>query len=604
MRITASLGDIHFGTQLTIAHPLLVPLTFAVSPQVTTSGANTSVWWYRAALVLIAVITGILVDAVFLTRARRRKAEAALRASEVRNSALLRAIPDLMFVHSPDGVYLDYHAKDPAELLVPPEQFLGKRISDIMPPALQEMFQRCFDEASQTGGPAVAEYELTVHGEQRHYEVRIVRRDDGALVSIVRDVTEWKRVTEQLRKSEEFNRRIIESSSDGIKVLDLDARLKWMSRTALQQVELEEFTIENLRILDHLSDADRRAAERAFALARSGEPGTYRASALTTKGTPKVWDVVVTPMTDSQGNVTSLLAVSRDITERKKAEEALRDAQAELARASRAMALGALTTSIAHEVGQPLGALLVNARAAERYAMVEPPDLAAVRHVIREIAQNAKRATDVVARVRQLFANAPIKRSLLDLNELIDDVVGAVSHESLQQGVAIRTDLDPRLPPVSGDRVQIQQVLLNLLRNGVEAMSQEVDVARAVVVRSRRVDPTGAEVAVIDSGSGFRPEDAERIFEPFYTTKTQGMGLGLAMSRMIVGAHGGKLTASRNSDRGATFRFVLGTAATNDSAVTSELRREEHGGRSAVDPSTLPEYSPPAGLPASAHEGS
>jgi PAS domain-containing protein len=229
-----------------------------------------------AGLLLAAFGVGVLFDALILSRARRAKDRAALRAIELRNSALLRAMPDLMFVHARDGTYLDYHAKDPSDLLAPPEVFIGKRMADIMPPALHAIFQRCFDEAMETGGPAVAEYDLWVRDELRHYEARVVTGDDETLVSIVRDVTDAKRTTEKLRKSDEFNRRIIESSNDGIKVLDLEGRLKWMSRTALRQVDLEEFTIENLRIPDFLSDNDRQAALEALARARS--PAAIRPS--------------------------------------------------------------------------------------------------------------------------------------------------------------------------------------------------------------------------------------------------------------------------------------------------------------------------------------
>lgn len=540
----------------------------------------------QAGLLLAAFGVGVLFDALFLARARREKDRAALRAIELRNSALLRAMPDLMFVHGRDGTYLDYHAKDPSDLLVPPEIFIGKSMADIMPPALHAIFQRCFDEAMETGGPAVAEYDLQVRGELRHYEARVVTGDDETLVSIVRDVTDAKRTTEKLRKSDEFNRRIIESSSDGIKVLDLEGRLKWMSRTALRQVDLEEFTIENLRVPDFLSDNDRQAALAAFARARSGEPGSYQAYAPTTKGNWKWWDVSVSPMTDSEGNVTSLLAVSRDMTERKKAEDALSAAQSELARASRALTLGTLTSAIAHEIGQPLGALLLNARTAERLVSAEPVDVEIVRRVTRDIAQDAMHLSEVVTRVRELFTNVPPKRTLIDLNEVIEEVVGALEKETSPRGVSIRTDLELGLPLIAADRVQMHQVLQNLLRNGVDATTIEADdVARVVTVRSRRVEGMKVQVDVVDRGTGFRPQDVDRLFDPFYSTKPEGMGLGLAMSRMIVGAHGGTLTAHANADRGSTFRFVLAAvspeAALADIALSSG--RNEQIGRSVDD---------------------
>lgn len=517
-------------------------------------------WPIIAGVAALGALEVLLVGALLINRQRRMRADAERRAGEIRLRALLKAQPDLMFVQTRDGVYEDYHAKNPADLLVPPEQFLGKRMADVLPPDLATMFRRCLDEAMATGGPIVAEYSLTIAGEERHFEARMVRGDDQRVVSIVRDITDRKRVAELLRKSEEFNRRIVEHSTECIKVLDLDGRLKWMNETGLRLLDLEEFSIENQPIEDFFTGAERASAIEAVRAARSGGTGTFHGFSRTTKGRPKWWDVAITPMTNAAGQVESLLAVSRDVTERRNAEEALREAQSELSRVSRLMTAGALTSSIAHEVGQPLTALLVNAQAFQRLLANDTADITALREVVRDIVQEARRASDIIMHVRTLFTKTPPQTASLDLNELVEDVLDLVRRDINRAGIALQADLQPDLPQVVGDRVQLQQVLLNLLRNAVEAMSHEQGSLRIVAVKTTSLGADSVEVSVIDSGQGFRAGDEERIFDPFYTTKVDGMGLGLAMCRMIIRAHGGQLWATSNKGSGSTFRFALSAA--------------------------------------------
>src|SRR3954469_13662542 len=302
-----------------------------------------------AAVAALALIEAVLIGTLWVSRSRRRRAELALRASEGRHRALLKVIPDLMFVLSRDGVYLDYHAKNPDDLFVPPESFLGKNMRDIMPPHLDARIRECFDEALTTGEPALAEYTLPLGGGEKHFEVRIVQRDDGDFVSIVRDITDRKRAAEQLRKSEEFNRRIIENSPECIKILEPDGVLTYMSPAGMRLLELEELNIQGTNILDYLGPQDRAEGVEALARARAGGIGTFHGMVLARSGREKWVDAVVSPMLDGTGKVESLLAVSRDVTERRAADEALGETRAQVARLNRVMTLGALTSSIAHE---------------------------------------------------------------------------------------------------------------------------------------------------------------------------------------------------------------------------------------------------------------
>jgi len=238
------------------------------------------------------------------------------------------------------------------------------------------------------------------------------------------------------------------------------------------------------------------------------------------------------------------------------AEQALHEAQVELAHVGRVMSLGELTTSIAHEINQPLAGVVTNAQASLRWLNYEPPRLDEVRSAVERIVRDGNRASDVIRRIRAIAKKADPQKVLLDINDVIQEGVSLVRREILSRGVSLRTEFAPALPPVIGDRVQLQQVLINLMMNGVEAMAAITDRAREILVRSQQHDEQ-VLVAVRDSGVGINPENIERLFNAFYTTKPAGLGIGLSISRSIIAAHGGRLWVSPNEGRGATFQFTL-----------------------------------------------
>ncbi len=243
--------------------------------------------------------------------------------------------------------------------------------------------------------------------------------------------------------------------------------------------------------------------------------------------------------------------------ERKRTEEALRKAQGELAHVTRVTTLGEMTASIAHEINQPLSGVVTNSSACLRWLAGDSPNLDEAREAVRRIMRDGNRATDVISRIRALVSKTDTEKSRLDVNDAIQEVAALAQGEVRRNSVALRTELAHDLPPVLGDRVQLQQVILNLVMNGVEAMASVADRPRELLIYSQQHESDKVLVAVRDSGTGLHSENLDRLFEPFFSTKPKGMGMGLAISRSIVENHGGRLWAVPNDGPGVTFEFAL-----------------------------------------------
>jgi C4-dicarboxylate-specific signal transduction histidine kinase len=260
-----------------------------------------------------------------------------------------------------------------------------------------------------------------------------------------------------------------------------------------------------------------------------------------------------------QGQFVSL-ALALDITERKQVEEErmrLRQLEADLARINRVSMMGELSASVAHEVNQPLSGIVSNGSACLRWLAADPPNLDEVREAVRDIVRDGKRAGAVIAHIRSLTKRAQVLGEKLDLNETISEVLALVGDETKKRRVAVRTQFASDVSPVSGDRVQLQQILLNLIMNAMEAMNDVDGSTREIAITIQNLDEDQVVVSVEDSGRGLDANAANRIFEPFYTTKSGGMGLGLSISRSIVESHGGRLWAAANDGPGTTFHFTL-----------------------------------------------
>ena len=267
---------------------------------------------------------------------------------------------------------------------------------------------------------------------------------------------------------------------------------------------------------------------------------------------------------DLKGTVQELqrsnAALQAESVERKHAEEALRETQSDLARVARVTTMGELTASLAHEVNQPIAAAVTNANTCLRWLAAATPNVEEARAAAMRIVKDGTRAAEIISRVRLLFKKGTAQRELVDVNEILREMIVLLGGEATRSKVSVRVELAADLPKLMGDRVQLQQVMMNLMLNGIEAMKDE-DGKRELIIKSERTENEEIMVSVTDSGVGLPPQQTEQIFNAFFTTKPHGTGMGLRISRSIIESHGGRLWAADNSGRGARFCFSLPTKA-------------------------------------------
>jgi PAS domain S-box-containing protein len=376
------------------------------------------------------------------------------------------------------------------------------------------------------------------------------------------DIEDRKRAEEALRESEQRFRDYAETASDWFWETGPDHRIFHIS-DHLNAVGLQPEGVSGRRRWDIAADveSDPQKWRLHRAILEAHLPfRDFVYSSISDTGSTKYFRSSGKPVFDAKKNFIGYRGTGNDITATIRAdhaEQALREAQAELAHVTRVTTLGELTASIAHEVNQPLAAVVANAEACLRWLNRETPDLAGARRSAEWVINDGIRASEVVRRVRALAHKTGIEKVPLDVNDVVREVIALVQRELTSHRVALRMELAPALPMILGDRVQLQQVIINLVMNGIEAMQPVTDRPRELVIRSRVEEMQRVLVSVTDCGVGISAENANRLFNAFFTTKSSGLGMGLSICRSIVEAHGGRLSASGDEGRGATFQFVL-----------------------------------------------
>lgn len=373
------------------------------------------------------------------------------------------------------------------------------------------------------------------------------------------EIAERKHAEEESRKLAS----LVENSTDFIGVASLDGQATFVNRSGQVMVGLDGDGQVQGNILEYLLAEDREwFQEDVFpSLQRDGNwEGEMRFRHFKTNATiPMLVHIffIKEPATDRR---LALATISRDISHRKRAEDALQKAQTDLAHVTRVSTMGEMAASIAHEVNQPLAAIVTNGNASLHLLPKDVAGLEDVREAIDCIISDAMHASEVIKRIRATLKNAAPEKTPLNLNETIQETLALAAAELARSQIQVRTKLTASSQAVVGDRVQLQQVMLNLILNGKESMSRPGWQQRDLVISTENTRPDEITVAVRDSGPGLDPQDQERLFDTFFTTKKDGIGLGLSISRTIVEAHGGRLWATSNQEAGATFQFTVPTS--------------------------------------------
>lgn len=374
-----------------------------------------------------------------------------------------------------------------------------------------------------------------------------------------RDVLRAAQLGRELRESEARMTLAAEAAGFGVWMWSVARNQIWASERWLSLFGFApDATITFENVIQRVHPDDREMVESAVRHAMENQAdyrGEYRV--LLPDRTQRWVSARGRVFPDGDGKAARMLGAAVDITDRKQSEQEIAQQRNQLTHLSRVNMLGELAGSLAHELNQPLTAVLSNAQAAQRFLAHDPVDLNEVREILADIVAEDKRAGEVIRRLRLLLKTGEVQNQPLNVNEIVQEVLKLVRSDLVNQNFTSQTELAPYLPVIRGDRVQLQQVLLNLVMNGCDAMAGAARNNRQLTISTELSGDDSVHVSVADRGGGIDPEKLELVFEPFFTTKPHGLGLGLAVCRTIITAHGGKLWATNNPERGATFHFSL-----------------------------------------------
>ena len=493
---------------------------------------------------------------------------AALGQSEARKAAILNSALDCILTIDHEGCITEFNPAAERTFGFNRNDVLGKELADvIVPPSLREQHRRGFARYLATGEARVLgrRVEMTAvrsDGSEFPVELTITRIPlDGppSFTGYLRDITERKQSEEKLRESELNLRQMTEAIPEMLWSATPEGAIDYCNTRVLDYTgfSANEIMGNDWTKFLHPDDVDQTSREW-MSCVRTGAP--YRVEVRTFHAADRTYRWCVTsalPLLDQQGRILKWHGTVVDMHDWKQAQEELRNTQAELAHMTRVMTLGELTASIAHEVNQPLSGIITNASTCLRMLDADPPNVDGARQTAQRTIRDGHRASDVITRLRALFSKKDTTIESLDLNEATREVLALSLSELKRNGATLRSELADDLPRVVGDRVQLQQVIMNLIRNGSDAMRSIDDHPREMIVKTERAEEDHVRLSVQDAGVGLGPQGGDRLFEPFYTTKNGGMGIGLSVSRSIIENHHGRLWAAPNDGPGATFSFSI-----------------------------------------------
>jgi len=496
----------------------------------------------------------------------RAQSDAALLGSEARNAAILNSALDCIVTIDHAGCITEFNPAAERTFGYRRQEVLNKPMADvIVPPSFREQHRQGLSRYLATGEARVIgkRLEMTaVHADGHQFPVelaitRISLDGPASFTGYLRDITERKRSEEELRRSAAYLAEAQKLSLTGSFAWHVSSDKHFWSAETYRIFEYEPTTEVSLQlILDRVHHQDAHFIRHAIALASGGKDFDYECRFQMPSGALKHLHIVAHRVPNPDGQPEYIGAV-QDVTERQLSEEALGRVRSELARVARATSFGALTASIAHEVNQPLSGIITNASTCLRMLASDPPDIDGALATARRTIRDGHRASDVITRLRNLYSKKEVTPEAVDLNDATREVIALSSSDLQRNRVDLRAELADDLPPVIGDRVQLQQVILNLLTNASDAMRSVDDRPRQIVIRTQRDEADGVRLSVRDAGAGFQPQSADKLFEAFYTTKSGGMGIGLSVSRSIIENHHGRIWAASNESPGATFAFSI-----------------------------------------------
>jgi len=510
--------------------------------------------------------------AFVLDLSEQKRAEEAFRRAEQQARSIVDSALDAVIAMDADGVVTNWNKQAEQIFGWARSEALGRRMSDtIIPEQYRASHERGLRHFLTTGQGPVLNRRIEITGVRRdgtEFPVELTvtplkSGDTWTFTSFIRDISERKRSEEQLRESELHLRRMTETIPEMLWSASPDGAIDYCNTRVLDYTGLpaEQLMGNGWLKMLHPDDAD-QAARAWMTSVKTGQPFRVEVRAFRAADRAYRWCVTsALPLPGPEGRILKWYGTIVDMHDWKQAQEELRNTQAELAHVNRVVTMGALAASIAHEVNQPLAAIIASGDSLAAWLANDPPNLERARATASRMTQAATQASGIVQGIRALFKKTPSITRLLAMNEVITETLSLVFSEVERKGVSLNTELAQNLPAVLGDRVQLQQVILNLVINGAEAMASAASQPRRLLIQSKVTEPSEILVSVADTGPGIDSQQASRVFAPFFTTKPEGIGMGLSISRSIIEAHGGRLWAEANQPRGAVFHFALPAGA-------------------------------------------